>query len=373
MSFVEFLMQYYFYIVAVLIVLIVGVIGFLVDSKNKNKKKNVVNEEPNSNGEQVANNVNPLQETPINNGLNNVEVMGMQVMQPMGGDITQNQVQPQVQNNDMSMNSILNGSVGIVDNQNASVALNNGILGMEPIINTSGGQGTINPVNRQSMVTNVQPNLNNVQVMGTQVMQPIDVNSGNIQTAVNSNLSDISVLQGIQPTMANNNISNGSMSLDGNTMVMQNMQPNIQNVSGNSMGTLNVQPNVSTVTDNLIASLNAQAQVNNINQSLNNQVQVSSNDINNIGLINGINPYTNIPSDIPTSSVNGVINQINNQSANVGNNVMGVQSSGIYNNVVQPLPNSNMNNPMGGMNGQVYMANSSQPFDISSMFGNNRQ
>ena len=40
MSFVEFLIEYYIYIIAVIIILVIGVIGFLVDSRSKEKKSN---------------------------------------------------------------------------------------------------------------------------------------------------------------------------------------------------------------------------------------------------------------------------------------------------------------------------------------------
>lgn len=374
MSFVEFLLEYYFYILAVLIVLIVGVIGFLVDSKNKNNKKKDVKDEVNPSGGQVVNNVDPLQGASINNDLNN----GLANMQPIGGEnLVQNQVQPQIQNNGMSVNSGVNASTGIVDDQNASIVSNNGILGTEPINTTNVEQGNLNTISSQPMNFGVQPNFNNEQVLGTQVMQPIDVNNGMNQIGVNNNLgviSDISVLQGMQPTMQNNNISNVSMPLGGNQMGMQNIQPGVTDVAINPMGVSNMQPSVTSVVVNPMPDLSSQSQVDgNVNQTLNNQVQLGSNDISNsVGAINGINTQLTMQNGIPLSSINGGVSQVNNQNFNVGNNMMGVPAN-IINNNVQSVPNSNMKNPMEQMNGQVYTANNSQPFDISSMFGNNQQ
>lgn len=366
MSFVEFLIEYYFYILAVLIVLIVGVIGFLVDSKKKNNNKKEVKEESNFNGGQVVNNIDPLQGTSVNNGLNN----GLASVQPIGGEIlVQNQAQPQIQNNGMSVNGVVNASAGIVDNQNASIASNNGILGMGS--NTNVGQVAINTVNSQPMVSNVQSNFNNEQGLGMQVVQPIDVNNEMNQTAVNNNLggiSDISSLQGMQPIMLNN--SSDTTPIDGNQMGMQNIQTNVTNMTSNPIGISNMQSGVTSAVVNPMPDLSSQVQVDgNVNQALNDQMQLGSNNINNS--VGAINSQSNILTGIPTAITNDV-SQVNNLNTNVGNNMMGVPTNNINNNV-QAVPNSNMNNPMEQMNGQVYTANNSQPFDISSMFGNNLQ
>ena len=365
MSFVEFLMEYYYYILAVLIVLIVGVIGFLVDSKNKNKKKNDVNENSNLNGGQVISNVDPLQGVAINNGSNN----GIANMQPIMGDsLAVNQAMPQIQNNGMSMTGVGEANSSIVDSQNTSMGVNNSVLGIEPIITNNVIQDGVNTVNGQLMGSSVQPSLNNGQGMGSPVTQPIDINN-NL-----GGISDISVLQGMQPIMSNNNISNNTVSVGSSPIVAPGVLPDITNAAAKPIEISNNQPNVMNGVDNSISNLNSQSQFNdNIIQSPNNQVQVSSNNINNsIDAINGINPQTNIPNGIPVYPINGGLSQVNNQNFNVGNNMPGALSNGIGNNV-QTESNTNTSNLMQQMNGQVYMADNSQPFDISSMFGNNQQ
>lgn len=339
MSFIEFLMQYYFYILAVLIVLIVGVIGFLVDSKNKNKNKSELKDTTNSNGGQVINNVDPLMSVPANNGVSS----GIVGMQPMSNNLVQNQVQSQIQNN------VLTGN-GTIDNQNFSEFSNNNILGMEPNITNNNGQGTLNTVNNQAMGINVQANLNGQQVMGDQSMQSMNINDNVSSVGFNNNLGDMAISTSIQPVMPTNNISNSTMSFDSNMNGMQGMQSNIPNVAINPMVNSNTQTPIS----------------NNVNQPFNNQAQVSSNDINNIGLINGMSSQPNIPISIPTSPISDGVNQINNQNVNLGT---------VPNNTLNGLgiENSSMNNSMTQMNGQIYTTNNSQPFDISSMFGNNQQ
>ena len=49
MSYKDFLLENYIWIIAVIIIIVVGVIGFLVDSKNKKKAKNKQQEEASSN------------------------------------------------------------------------------------------------------------------------------------------------------------------------------------------------------------------------------------------------------------------------------------------------------------------------------------
>ena len=68
MSYIEFLLEYYIWIIAVIILLVVGIIGYLVDSnqKSSNKKDKLVEQENNK-------------ETMIENQSINNEVANMQL------------------------------------------------------------------------------------------------------------------------------------------------------------------------------------------------------------------------------------------------------------------------------------------------------
>lgn len=341
MSFVEFLMEYYFYILAILIVLIVGVIGFLVDSKNK--KKNDVGDVKDSSVGQVNNNINPLQNTNGNNVPNN-EILNMQ---PMGGDtLVQNQVQPVAQNVDMSLNGAMNVNAGTIANENASVSLENNVLGMG---NIDTNQNNSNIMENNNVVASVQPEVSNTPNLMGQVIQPVDVNN---QMPVNNNLnnlsgtSDISTLQSVQPVMSNNTVnqmpSNGANFATGQTVVSS------------------LQPGVSSTVTTQEPLLNAQPVLNdNMNQISNNVVPTSINDSNN-AVINSFSLQPNMQNGIQNTS--SAINQNNGMINNIEASQVNTNSQ--LNNV----SNQNTNN----MGQQVYTSNNSQPFDISSMFGNNQ-
>ena len=98
MSFVNFLLEYYIYILVVIIILIVGVIGFLADARHKNKavdkennvQTNNVNQQPNNNNivnEQQNQTINSLNKntTDINssNELNNLQDSMIQEPSPV--------------------------------------------------------------------------------------------------------------------------------------------------------------------------------------------------------------------------------------------------------------------------------------------------
>ena len=337
MSFVEFLIEYYFYILAVLIVLIVGVIGFLVDSNNKKKKKAEVKEDGSSNVGQVVNNIDPLQNVPVNNVLNN-EILNMQ---PMSGDNSvQNQVRSEVSNDNIPSNGTLSVNGGVVTGQNASVSSNNNIVGAGLDTNMNINQNNI------PIMDSVQSQVNN-NLMG-QVIQPIDVNN---QVPVNSNLSnvsDISVIQGIQPVMSDNtvnNMSNNGMGAVYGQSMVSSIQPEVNNMAVNQAHILNTQPQGN----------------NNVNQIINSTVPVSVN--NNNDMMNNFAMQPNMQNIASNTMTLPVTNQNNGMVNNVGLNQV--------NNNLQPnnIPNQNMGQQVSS---QVYSSNNSQPFDISSMFGNNQ-
>lgn len=349
MSFVEFLIEYYFYILAVLIVLIVGVIGFLVDSKNKKKKMAEVKEDSSSNAGQVVNNIDPLQNVPVNNVLNN-EILNMQ---PVGGDNSvQNQVQPGVSNDNIPLNGTLSVNGGVVTSQEASVSLNNNILGNGIDTNMNVNQ------NNSSIMDSLQPVMNSLQPEGNnnlnlmgQVIQPIDVNN---QVPVNSSLSgvsDISVIQGIQPVTSNNtvnNMSDNGIGVAYGQSMVSSIQPEVNNMAVNQASILNTQPQGN----------------NNVNQITNSTVPVSVN--NNNDMMNNFDMQPNMQNITSNTMTLPVTNQNNGMVNNVGANQVNTNLQ------TNSIPNQNMGNMGQQVSSQVYSSNNSQPFDISSMFGNNQ-
>lgn len=120
MSFIDFLMEYYFWIMAILLILVVGVIGFLVDSKHGKKK-----------GEKVENNEVP--QTPVDNG--------------------EQQMQMNV-NPNMTLGSLNSGSP-INSQENANNVVNN-VEGVVPPVQPMGQVDVSQPVVEQPVVGQVQ-------------------------------------------------------------------------------------------------------------------------------------------------------------------------------------------------------------------------
>ena len=225
-------------------------------------------------------------------------------------------------------------------------------------------------------------------------MVPGSVSSENTYVVPGQNLQpqmDNVVLQPqesqvIEPQVMNTNVVAENMIQDNNSQTMQTIIPNME------MGQVNnvIQPNL--VND--ISGLNVQSQVNEpvVEPQVNESVVESQDSslINPIPVLNmqPINPLvmdnsvssnsSQVNTPIMDSSVNFNGVGINNQSRNVvnenQNTVLNTEPvSGNINNQMQSTNNSSINETQNNVsNSAIYTSDGSQPFDISSMFANNK-
>lgn len=327
MSFIEFLVKYYVYIFAVLVVLIIGVIGFLVDSRNKEKKKKMENVQGNND----MSNTEPLEQPSMQNmSVNNVQSDVQLGIQP-------GIQQPQMINNDVSGN----------------MDLNNVMPSMVDVPNVNDGLSDVNGLNNVNNVQPVMPNLevnplseipvNNSKTMNNNMNQDgmIDVNS----------LNDVNNVQSVMPN------------IDVNPIPVQPIQPQVNQefnqvpVSNVNVGMasmlnkepeVNVVPNVQPVIQPTAATIEP-ISFNSVSPVINNEINTNFNNQNQMMGVPSVQPQATMESPQPIMSNNsqvGVIPNLNNQNTNI------------------TTPSNN--------NGSVVTSDGSQPFDISSMFANNQ-
>ena len=390
MSFVEFLLEYYLYIMAVLVVLIVGVIGFLVDSKNKERKaKNVSSSENiNDNATQTidvsALNGNLDQNNAVS--MNNNEVINQQptaVAMPVNGEVVVEQ--PQMVNSESLVNS--------VDSNNGFSASNMGGGTVVEPVNVNNGFGNVSQNVEPVMpeIVNVNNEVNSVGSLGQNLssnMSSVGVNlqNGNMATE-NSNVLDqnvnsvmnngVNVNQGLG-SMLNSGV--GIMDNNNQSSVIggQNLQPIMQNQNVNSVPVQAVQTPVDVVNNqNLVENVvSGNSMVSNFNSNINNvqgaQSMMQDSVVNPLGFEPVINNNSNF-----MQGNSGMMGQEVQSNVGIGMNQNMVANSyqnGLGNGqVVQNTygVSNPTNNTVQG-NGAVVTSDGAQPFDISSMFANNK-
>lgn len=392
MSFVEFLLEYYVYIVIVLILLIVTVIGFIVDSKNKESKNtnksssndlevNGMNDNANvieqkqagvventsldvngvvsGNSSNIDNSLNMGQEVSfqsinvlngVSDSINNEQVINVPVS--LGQQVVDNinqVVSPDVSSLNAQVQGVVYVNEGQLVNQNLGSSL----------INDNANVATPN-VNQVVYAKNVSNNdlnqvvqpigyVNNIQNLQTNYQMP------NYNNQVNNVMQGMEYYSGVMQQGINNYTEpNGNYNISSN-QVMPNMNFNQNVISGNSqavnqqqglysqVGVGNINPPQAVMPSPMsIDTLNGV-----VNQNLAGSV---SSPLNNSDVVNGQN----------TSLLNA--NNIDNNSINNNNFVM--ENS---NQTVNNINNSNVNSNV------VFTTNGSQPFDVTSMFVNNNQ
>ena len=373
MSFIEFLIEYYIYIVIVLILLIVTVIGFIVDSKNKDKKKkdnladvnvdsqtglDIINNNSSGNSNVINNgelssngltsmdtsgvinsgpsvtNFNQLHASALDGKINEEVFGGQQTLQSSISDNMMSQSGSNIQNITAGFNSELNVQ------QNSSVqsaGLTQPVYNEQPVSVAPIGQQVngVSSVQSQNLgnqgVINVGSNVGaEVQIQPQTVVQPMPQVSVQPQVAMNTVPVNVGVVSTPMNNMSvNNNIINGV----NNSQYDMSTPMSLENV--NSMSNFN---SASLYNSNAVAGVNVQ---NNPETTPNyvgayNGVQTGQHPINNVGISN-IPNQTNASSNIVTPNVNANMQHNNLQNSNI-----------------------------------VVTTDGAQPFDVASMFANNQ-
>ena len=392
MSFVEFLLEYYVYIVIVLILLIVTVIGFIVDSKNKesrNTNKSSSNDlEVNGMNDNVnvieqkqagvventsldANGVVSGNSSNIGNSLNMGQEVSFQSINVL------NSVSDSI-NNEQVINVPVSLGQQVVDNINQVVSPDVSSLNAQV-------QGVVYVNDGQLVNQNLESSLinDNANVVASNVNQAIDAKnvSNNDMNQVAQPIGYVNNIQNLQTNYQmpnyNNQVNNVTQGMEYYSGVMQQginnyTEPNINyNISNNQ-----VMPNMN-FNQNVISG-NSQA----VNQQ---QGLYSQAGVGNINL-----PQMVMPSPMSIDTLNGVVNQnlagsvsspLNNSDGRNGQNTSLLNANNIDNNsinnnnfvmensnqTVNNINNSNVNSNV------VFTTNGSQPFDVTSMFVNNNQ
>lgn len=405
MSFVEFLLKYYIYILAVLVVLIVAVIGFLVDSKNKEKKKKgdtLKKDVQNNNGGQLINNEmnnnEPLEQPQVQgvsiNNERNVQTDVIQQPQMIDNNVQMNGLSSSDSSNELNnvmpsmVNAPINDSVmpSMMTNQNVNPVI-------EPTINLENTMVNNQVQDNMMGIPNIQPDLSSMNVN-----PQVNVNSvlgTNMSNSLDDN-NELNVVQGVQPIM---NSSNMSVSPVVETPVnLENTMVNNQ-ISNNMMENPSIQPEVSNMNMNQVPIQPVQSQGNvGLEQST---VANLNNNFGFVDGISGVNQANNgsnvqpigVQASVDTFSSNNVMpNMVNPVNVDSQNQMVGLsniqpQVSMVANQ--QPIMNSNSQIGLNEMpsvnnnvslqqnnnlpnNGSVVTSDGSQPFDISSMFANNQ-
>lgn len=408
MSFVEFLLEYYIYILIVLILLIVTVIGFIVDSKNKEKLKNdkviekisgtnsKIGIEQSSqmqtqNNQMSINNISQeqLQNVPIDNtGV--VSTVDEVAVLNQGFNDGQNHIsQPQEEIksdnviNNSNMNDVVNNGIPNVQleqqvvpiqgennisfqNINASNQnMNNGINAM--LNNHVGMTNVSNLESSVQQLSTMQPNLNAQSIQNPQLIQKNQQLQGmnmlksqnevvvgpntsvNLQSAM-PNSSEINSKSVNNVEMVNGMLSNFGVS--NNAIVEANFgQSNMLNPM--SIETVNLMSNSDLMNDNaMMRTVNGQSNVQNTSMPMTNYNNVISNSHLTNGMLNAGNAQNF------TRNVEGVNNTYqgnNNGNMNTFSGVMPADNT-------KNLTNSNV----------VVTTEGAKPFDVSSMFVNNQ-
>lgn len=226
----NFLLDYYVWILVVLAVIIITIIGFLVDSKQKRRKK----ETEQSGGLNEVKTVEPLP--------NDAEKLDVGMHDGLSNYSQLQTVQQPIQNVVNSSNLTSNNQVPHIDSNNVSLYKQNDVVSNN-VVNTGPRPVATVPINQ-----NMQQNRSSVsQVPNAQYGYQVN-NTGTYASYgnnVNSYNNSQNITQVGQTVMNNNNVSNMTSNYNSvnQTNPSQNamMQPNIIQNSGaaNSVNSLN--------------------------------------------------------------------------------------------------------------------------------------
>lgn len=375
MSFVEFLLEYYVYIVIILILLIVTVIGFIVDSKNKESK--------NSN----KSNSNDLEVNQVNANSNVIEQKQEGLVENTSLDVNGG-----VSVNNSSIDNSLNMGQevsfqsinvlnGVSDSINNEQVVNTPISSEQQMIDNNVSstnaevQGMLQVNDGQLISQNLQSNLidDNANVVMQNANQVVDV-----QNVSNSDLN-----QGVQPIGYVNNLNNlqTNYQMPNYNNQVSNIQRGMEYYGGvMQQGNNNYSaPNVNYNIPNNQVMPNMNFNQNGIggNSQVANQQQGSYSQVGVTGI--NVSPVE-MPKPMSIDTLNGVSNQnlgvsvsspLNNSGGVNGQNTSLSNANNIDNNFVMKNNNQSGNN-INNSN-IVFTTNGSQPFDVTSMFFNNNQ
>lgn len=217
-AFVKFLLDYYIWILAVLGIVIVTIIGFLVDSKQKRKKKELESENVSETDKTIENSQtsNKVNNTPMVDAVNQTFPSsvdsGMTMEQSNNYNLNDNNQIGQ-QNSSQLLNQ------NIVPNSDVNVALSE----QKPHFESR----EVNiPVSQQS----TNPNLYN-QVVAPQPVNAVSINQPVQQPVYNQVAPTNGVYQNTIPT----GVSNNQQIMPNRVETVQNVQPVYQNATNNQM------------------------------------------------------------------------------------------------------------------------------------------
>ena len=392
MSFVEFLLEYYVYIVIILILLIVTVIGFIVDSKNKESR--------NTN----KSSSNDLEVTGMNDNANVIEQKQASVVENTSLDVN-GVVSGNSSNMDNSLNmgqevsfqsiNVLNGVSDSINNEqviNAPVSLGQQVVDninqvVSPDVSSFNAQvqGVVYVNDGQLMNQNLESSLinDNANVVASNVNQVVYAKnvSNNDLNQVAQPIGYVNNIQNLQTNYQmpnyNNQVNNVTQGMEYYSGVMQHGINNYTEPNGNyNISNNQVMPNMN-FNQNVISG-NSQA----VNQQQGLYYQAGVGNINPLQMV--------MPSPMSIDTLNGVANQnfagsvsspLNNSDGVNGQNTSLLNANNIDNNSINNnnfvMENSNQtvnNINNGNVNSNVvFTTNGSQPFDVTSMFVNNNQ
>lgn len=373
MSFVEFLLEYYVYIVIILILLIVTVIGFIVDSKNKesnnksnsndlevnqvNANSNVIEQKQEGVVENTSLDVNggvSGNNSSVDNSLNMGQEVSFQSINVLNG------VSDSI-NNEQVVNTPISSEQQMIDN---NVSYTNAEVQGIPQVN----DGQLINQNLQSNLIN-----DNANVVMQNANQVVDV-----QNVSNSDLN-----QGVQPIGYVNNLNNlqTNYQMPNYNNQVSNIQPGMEYYGGvmqqgnNNYSAPNVNYNIpnNQVMPNMNFNQNGiggNSQVANQQPGLYSQVGVTGINVSPVEM----------PKPMSIDTLNGVSNQnlgvsvsspLNNSGGVNGQNTSLSNANNIDNNFV--MENNNQSGNSINNSNIVFTTNGSQPFDVTSMFFNNNQ
>ena len=312
---IDFLLEYYVWILVVLVILLITVIGFLADTKKKKKMREKANTEENN-----QQNVGMMDMNSVN-GMNN----SMNNMNNMNNIFNQNMV------NDMNNNMMNNNMEVGVNNFNSIPNGNNSFFNPVPEQTPSFEPKPVEPVNIMNNSMNSVP---------TPVVEPtpVSVNPVPEVTNVNGMQNNYGVVdnQVIGNPMSTSPIGNEVPNLNTNVNTMNQTNMFEQNTSS-SMGASNPQVNMEMPMNNYNTPVQPVNATTEVNIPVNNSI-----------------PSTSNMSTGPT--IEPVINQapINSQP-NINNSINTTPQMGPQvNPEVQPVMQNQMNN-IPNMNNQGFV------------------
>lgn len=387
---VDFLLEYYVWILVILVILLITVIGFLVDTRRKKKKRENMDNQlsgASQNMEIVNDNMNGVMTNQNMNGFNMQMNTGLNGFDNSFNNNMNGPVSAQNLNNfDTSMNNFNNMNNGMLNqnynmmNQNMDNSLNN--VNNDTFFSPTSEQiPTFEPRNVVIPKPVESTPIMNFGSTPSPVVEPVPVAEPSMSQNMafgGPQVTDMSsTVQGISPVMPNTNtIPNTNVNLGFNEMVgrAQNVVPTpvVESVSNavsnmNTEGTqpVNPIPNVAEVPSvNPIPNMNVNLGVNEAANPI--PTPVVEPNINSILSMNGDGTQTVTPKANETTNTNatqvvmpsmnmgntpvanGVPFESQNLEMNMNNNVVGGSNVNLG-----TMPTSNNQMPMGNDNWQL--------------------